>query len=138
MVLRVARVLATAGVDVFAVSRHMRGLPIPELVEDDGPRHPLWGVATGLRYARGSVLFAPCDLPAIGTTHVQRLLAEGESVHALEQPLLCVVRAEHAALAAEWATAGRSVRSFMVATGSKAVDVGPLLNLNQPTGGAAG
>jgi len=135
MALRVASALASSGVPVSLVSRHARGLGLPELVEPDGPRHPLWGVAHALRQSRGLVLFAPCDLPSLSPELVARLVAEGRPAHALAQPLVCVVEASRAALAAQAAERGASVSAFVAATGSLAVDLGELPNFNQPPAG---
>jgi len=138
MALRVARSLASSGAPVSLVSRHARNLGLPELIEPDGPRHPLWGVAHALRQSHGLVLFAPCDLPSLSAELVTRLLAEGRPAHARAQPLVCVVDASHAALAAQAAERGTSVRAFMAATGSLGVDLGELPNLNQPPAGGGG
>ncbi len=138
MALRVAQALAAAGVPVSLVSRQTRDLGLPEIIEPDGPRHPLWGVAHALRRSRGLVLFAPCDLPSLSPEMVSRLLAEGRAAHARNQPLVCVVDACRADLAIQAAERGTSVRAFMAATGSVGVDLGDLPNFNQPPGAGAG
>ncbi len=130
----VAGALAVGGVPVSLVSRHQRGLGLPELIEPDGPRHPLWGVAHALRQSRGLVLFAPCDLPTLTPEMVSRLLATGRPAHARYQPLVCLIDSCHAELAAQAAERGTSVRAFMAATGSMGIDLGDLSNFNQPPG----
>ena len=138
MLLRVAAALAVAGAEVFVMSRHVRGVALREVIEMDGPRHPLWGVAEALRHAGGDVLFSPCDLPHLEPDHVRRLLAAGVPAHAQGQPLFCVVAGGQAELAAQWAREGRSVQSFMSATQSRPVVLGELLNLNRPTAAGGG
>lgn len=138
LVCRVARALATAGAPVFLVSRHPRGLGLDEVIEPDGPRHPLWGVATALRRRDGVGLFAPCDLPSLGPAHVQRLLAAGAPAYATSQPCLCLLPAHVADAAERAAREGRPVRAFLAEVDAAPVDVGPLANLNRPAPAGGG
>lgn len=79
MAARVAEVLARAGCEVLLVARHARSLGIAELFEPDGPRHPLFGVATLLREAeaRGhpGAFVAACDAWPLDADVVAQLIA---------------------------------------------------------------
>lgn len=124
---RTARVLAEAGLDPVVLAREPRPLGLPELLEPDGPRHPLWGVAHAL--ARGAdAFFAPCDLPELTVGQVRALIA-GRGV-AAGQPLLGVIPADRGLLARETAERGGSVRGFVA--GIPVIDVGDVRNLNEP------
>lgn len=127
LAVRIARVLAEAGLEPALVARHPRGLGLPELIEPDGPRHPLWGVAAALE--QGGAFFAPCDLPDLRVDQVRRLLAEGAI--ALGQPLLGVFPATFRDRARAAALAGERVRDAVA--GLPTLDVGAVPNLNRPT-----
>lgn len=126
MAVRVARVLAAAGLDPLLVVRHPLGLGLPELVEPDGPRHPLWGVAAAL--ADGGAFFAPCDLVDLHVDQVRRLLAEGAVATA--QPLLGVYPPTFRDRALRAALAGERVQDAIA--GLPTLDVGAVANLNRP------
>lgn len=126
---RVARVLVAAGLEVAVLGREHRGLGVPEVVEPEGPRHPLWGVAYALE--RGDGFFAPCDLPDL-RVEVVRALLDARAV-ALGLPLLGVIPATLAARAAELARAGAP--AWRLVEGLPSLDVGPLVNLNHPPPG---
>ncbi len=127
MVVRIAQVLAAAGLEPWLVARHPRGLGLPELLEEDGPRHPLWGVAAAL--ARGEdAFFSPCDLPDLHVDQVLALVAA--RAVAVGQPLLGVIPACRADRARSDAYAGATVRGFIA--GLPALEVGALPNLNRP------
>lgn len=127
LVLRTARILQEAGLDPVVLVRTPRGVGV-EVVEPDGPRHPLWGVAFAL--AQGDAFFAPVDLVDLDVARV-RQLAAARAV-ALDQPLLGVISASFAARARELALSGGRVRELGVPT----LDVGPFLNLNRPAAAA--
>ncbi len=126
MAVRVANVLRAAGLEPWLVAREPRGLGLPELLEPDGPRHPLWGIAAAL--GEGDDAFvAPCDLAALRVEQVEALVAA--RAIAAGQPLLGVFPARLRDRALQYATAGASVRSFV--EGLPVLDVGPILNLNR-------
>ena len=124
LLVRTARVLREAGLAPVALVREPRGLGVPERLEPDGPRHPLWGVACAL--ADGDGFFAPVDLVDLDAARVVRLLAA--RAVAADQPLLGVIPSSFAARAAELARRGGRVRELGVPT----LDVGPFHNLNRP------
>ena len=66
LALRVADALRAAGLDPRLVARHPRDLGLPELIEPEGPRHPLHCVATALahdvRTGLSFSMFCPADL----------------------------------------------------------------------------
>ncbi|MFZ5481013.1 MAG: molybdenum cofactor guanylyltransferase [Myxococcota bacterium] len=123
MAVRVARVLAEAGLAPRLVARAPRGLGLPELIEPDGPRHPLWGVAAAL--ADGDGFFTPVDLVDLRVEQVRALLAARG--RAKGQPLLGFFPASFREVALEAALAGRPVREVVTAE----VDVGVVRNLNR-------
>ncbi|MSQ03349.1 MAG: hypothetical protein EXR71_15895 [Myxococcales bacterium] len=133
---RTARVCGDAGVAVTVVARHARPGRMPTLIEADGPRHPLWGVAAALAEAgarnQRAALVLPVDLPDLAAGALQKLLAGPAPIHASGQPLLALLPAHLAELAAAYARRGGSVRAFLDEAGSVAADVGPLANLNRP------
>jgi molybdopterin-guanine dinucleotide biosynthesis protein A len=136
----VAAALEGAGQTPVLIGRRLRGLPIPELIEGDGPHHPLRGIATALAHAASlgqlRALIAPCDLRQLQAGQVRRVLhraqEQGTSCFARGQPLLAVLDTNHAALALTWAETNRSLREFHQHLGSIEVDVGDLENLNRP------
>jgi molybdopterin-guanine dinucleotide biosynthesis protein A len=139
LALRVADALRAAGLDPRLVARHPRDLGLPELIEPEGPRHPLHGVATALAHdARTGLsfsMFCPADLAELRAEQVASLLAAhcGEgSVHAASQPLLCVLPTTVAVLAERQARLDGTVRGFLAEIGARPVDLGPLRNLNRP------
>jgi hypothetical protein len=121
---RTARVLREAGLEPVALVREARGLGVPERIEPDGPRHPLWGVAVGL--AEGDAFFAPVDLVDLDVPRVRRLL-DARAV-AVDQPLLGFLPARLGPRARALAEAGGRVRDL----GASTLDVGPFENLNRP------
>jgi molybdopterin-guanine dinucleotide biosynthesis protein A len=135
---RTARVCREAGLAVTVVARHERPGGLPTLVEPDGPRHPLHGVATALGAAAGRghtrALLVPVDLPALSAGQLRALLAEAPPVYATAQRLLAVLPVSGMAPAAAHAAAGAPVRAFLAAVGARAVEVGPVPNLNEPPG----
>jgi molybdopterin-guanine dinucleotide biosynthesis protein A len=133
LAVRTARVLRAAGLDPVLVARTARNLGIPELLEPDGPRHPLWGVWFALTtVGENGAFFAPCDLPDLAPEHVAPLLAA--RAVAADQPLLGFYPVDLADRAREFALAGRPVRDF--AADRPRLDVGSLRNLNRPPAGA--
>lgn len=132
LALRIAEVLRAAGLDPWLVARRSRPLGLPELLEPEGPRHPLWGVAAALGEG-DDVFLTPCDLAALEVEQVRALLAA--RAVAVGQPLLGVYPARLRDRALAFATAGASVRAF--AEGLPTLDVGPIVNLNRPERQAA-
>lgn len=152
---RVAVRLQAAGCTVHLVGRSPRGLPIPEIIEEEhADHHPLWGVACALRDARIRghewAVTAPCDLVDLEEIQVSRLIMASRTLGPLGdaaasahpvgakfakgQPLFAVLPVEAFADASELATSGRSMRDFHARWGTRAVDVGALRNLNtRPT-----
>lgn len=137
---RTARVCRAAGLAVTVVARAQRPGGLATLVEPDGPRHPLHGVATALDAAaaggQAHALFVPCDLPSLEAENLRLLLNahkdSGAAVHAAAVRLLCVCPVEAASLAHRLAAAGGSVRSLLDSLGSRSIDLGDLENLNRP------
>lgn len=131
LAVRTAEVLRAAGLDPWLVVREARDparlAGLPTLAEPDGPRHPLWGVATALALGEGA-FFAPVDLVDLDPARVRALL-DARAI-ATDQPLLGVWPAAMAARAREAALRGDAVRS--VAAALPAVDVGAFVNLNRP------
>lgn len=123
---RVARVLAEAGLVVAVLGREPRGLAVPEVIEPDGPRHPLWGVAFALE--RGDGFFAPCDLVDLRVDAVRALL-EARAV-AVGLPLLGVIPADRATRARALALEGAPARALVADLPRR--DVGVFRNLNRP------
>src|SRR4051794_12212479 len=74
LVLRIAGVLRAADLEPWLVAREPRGVGLPELIEPDGPRHPLWGVAAALGQGE-DVFITPCDLADLRVEQVRALLA---------------------------------------------------------------
>lgn len=126
LAVRVARVLAEAGLLPGLLSRHPRDLGLPELIEPDGPRHPLWGVATALDLGE-EAFFAPCDVVDLRVEQVRALLAA--RAVAADQPLLGVYPATFAAEARAAALAGARVRE--VTRALPRLEVGGVGNLNR-------
>jgi molybdopterin-guanine dinucleotide biosynthesis protein A len=129
LALRLARVLRAAGLDPWLVAREPRGIGLPELLEPEGPRHPLWGIAAALGEG-DDVFVTPCDLAELDVRQVTELL-DARAI-AVGQPLLGVFPARLRDRALHHATAGGSVRVFV--EGLPTLDVGPILNLNRPPG----
>lgn len=127
----IAGVLRDAGLDPWLVSREPRALGLPEVIEPDGPRHPLWGVAAALGEG-DDVFLTPCDLVALRVDQVRALL--GARAIAVGQPLLGVFPASLRDRAVAFATAGDTVRRFV--EGLPTRDVGAIENLNRPRGSA--
>lgn len=127
LALRLARVLRAAGLEPWLVAREPRGIGLPELLEPEGPRHPLWGIAAALGEGK-DVFVTPCDLAELTVAQVQALLAA--RAIAVGQPLLGVFPALLRDRALVHAASGGSVRAFVV--GLPVLDVGPILNLNRP------
>lgn len=130
LAVRTARILGEAGLSPVVLARTPRGLGVTELLEPDGPRHPLWGIAFALERGEDA-FFAPCDLPELAVAQVRALL-EARAL-AVGQPLLGVIPAARAASARDLALAGGSVRRF--AEGLPVLDVGSVRNLNRPDRG---
>ena len=134
MVVRIATAIRASGLEPGLVARHPRGLELREIIEPEGPRHPLRGVAAALLWeswqspAHPLALVCPCDLPALTEAQVRALVAAGPAV-ALGQPLLGVLPVAWAERAAAWAADGRSVRSFVADLPT--IDLGPVVNLNE-------
>lgn len=137
---RTARVISEAGLAVTVVARGERPGGLATLVEPDGPRHPLHGVATGLAVAaalgHSHALFVPCDLPTLEAKNVRFLLAAhhaaGRPAHASAVRLLCVLPVHAEPLARRLAAEGGSVRRLLDSVDSVVVPVGELENLNRP------
>lgn len=113
LALRVAAVLAAAGFEPWLVARAPRGLGLAELIEPEGPRHPLWGVGHALRHARPAalVLLVPVDAVALDVAAVGRLVAAAPA-RAASVPLCGVFEASRAEAALAAAEAGRAVRAW--------------------------
>lgn len=135
---RTARVCREAGLEVTVVARHVRPGGLATVVEPEGPRHPLHGVATALGAAAGRghtrALLLPVDLPALTAAQLRALLAEPPPVYAAAQRLLALLPVSGMAPAAAHAAAGAPVRTFLAALGARPVDVGAVPNLNEPGG----
>jgi molybdopterin-guanine dinucleotide biosynthesis protein A len=136
MIVRVAATLATAGLHPVVVARERRPIDIEQLLEPDGPRHPLWGVAHALRHARRNgatrVLVCPCDLSTLSVAHVRTLLAACATApgRAKGQPLLAVLDvAMHEAIEGG-ALAAAATHDILAVLPE--VDLGELENLNRP------
>jgi hypothetical protein len=139
MVLALAELLVALGLAPVIVGRHSRGLGPEELLEPEGPRHPLHGLGTALDTPRARVegggLFLPCDVWPLDAGIVPRLL-EARAV-AADQPLLgwWPTRAGALGVAATCATAaarGARVRDVVRDLGLGTLDVGPVANRNRP------
>ena len=133
---RTARVCAQAGLEVTVVARYVRPGGLATLVEAEGPRHPLHGVAAalGAAAARGQpdAWLGPCDLPAVGPAQIEQLCRHAAPCYASSVRLLCLLPSNAAALASELAASGQSVGAFLTSLNAESVDVGPLVNLNLP------
>ncbi len=127
LALRIADVLRGAGLEPWLVSREPRPLGLPEVLEPEGPRHPLWGVAAALGEG-DDVFVSPCDVVDVTVEQVRALL-DARAV-AAGQPLLGVYPARLRDRAVAFATSGASVRAFVA--GLPELDVGPVTNLNRP------
>ncbi len=134
---RTGRICAGAGVVATVVARHQRPGGLTTLVEPDGPRHPLWGVAAALSEAAArnqrAALVVPVDLPGLSVAALQTLLAGSAPTHARGQPLLALLPTHLSDLAAAYARRGGSVRAFLDEAGSAVTDVGAFENLNRPS-----
>lgn len=128
MAVRIAGVLAEAGLVPVLVARAPRSLGIAELIEPDGPRHPLWGVAFALSF--GDAFFTPCDAVDLTADHVRALL--GARAVSADQPLLGFLPASLGSRARRFAEEGLAVRAF--AAELPTLDLGPITNLNSPRG----
>lgn len=134
MALHIAQVMRRVGLEPVLVGRCPRKLDLPELFdEEEGElRHPLFGVATGLR--EGAALFSPCDLPDLKEESLQALLEafriHPQGVYARGQPLLGIFPASLREKALEMARNGGRVRDFVL--NLTEVECGVLKNLNSP------
>lgn len=132
---RTARVCAEAGLAVVVVARHERPGGLATIVEPDGPRHPLHGVATALREAaaRGdtTAVVLPVDLPELTAAAVQALVAAPAPACAVGQRLLAHLPVSAAGAAAEVALRGGRVAAFLEGIAAAEVDVGEVGNLNR-------
>lgn len=108
---RLAAVLEAAGFEPWLVSRAPRGLGLAELIEPDGPRHPLWGVGHALLHARPArlALIVPVDAVALDVAAV-RLLLGAAPARAAAVPLCGVFETARAEAALAAAEAGLAVR----------------------------
>lgn len=150
---RVANALEGAGCTVHLIGRSPRGLPIPEIIEEEhADHHPLWGVVRAFRDARQQghewVVTAPCDLLDLDEIQVSILIKASQAsplnqfagatarppraTFTRGQPLLAVLPVDALAVAEGLATSGGSVRDFHVRCGSGVVDLGASRNLNEP------
>jgi molybdopterin-guanine dinucleotide biosynthesis protein A len=127
LAVRTAGVLRAAGLEPWLVARQRRNLGLPEILEPDGPRHPLWGVAAALGEG-DDAFFTPCDLVDLDVEQVRALLAA--RAIALGQPLLGVFPGRLRDRALTYASEGRTVREFVADL--PVCDVGPVTNLNRP------
>ena len=109
---------------------------LPSLADRPAPGlGPLGGLAAVLHHAlktgHDGVLSASCDLPAL-PAGLAPALAPGPS-HALGQPTLGLWPAHLSRrLDAHLAAGHRSLRSWAAACDARAVDLGPLPNINTP------
>ena len=106
---------------------------------EGGRRHPLWGVAVALECAKTDwVMIAPCDVPRIDPTVVQRLYdARGEAgAVALSgrgiHPLVAVLPRHAAPRARAMAEEGASARQFAALLTRVDCDPSYLTNVNCP------
>jgi molybdopterin-guanine dinucleotide biosynthesis protein A len=86
---------AEAGIETIVVAKANTELPpldAPVVIEPAEPRHPLLGVVTALRHARGRVIIAcPCDTPFVTAALLTTLAAasstavvhDGQRLHPL-------------------------------------------------------
>lgn len=121
----VAAVLRDAGLEPWLLSRAPRALGLPERIEPEGPRHPLWGVAFALS-AGEDAFFCPCDVIGLRVEQVQALLTA--RAVATSSPLVGFFPADAASLARSLAERGAPARALGLPT----LDVGPIANLNRP------
>ncbi len=132
---RTARVCTEAGLDVVVVARHERPGGLTTLVEPDGPRHPLHGVATalGAAAARGdtTAVVLPVDLPELTEAAIRALVAAPAPTYAAGQRLLAHLPASAASAAAEGAARGGRVAAFLEGIAAAEVEVGEVGNLNR-------
>lgn len=141
---RMARILAEAGCKpVCLVGRQpaLLGLGWPVLQEDlAAPRHPLSGVAVGLRWAAelGSplALVAPCDLIFVEVEDLVALLSAGAPTIAAAagstQPLLALLPTAWAERAGQLATAGASAHALVAGLPRLVLPDRVALNANRP------
>lgn len=113
LAVRVAAVLAAAGLEPWLVARAPRGLGLAELIEPEGPRHPLWGVGHALLHARPAAwaLVVPVDAVALDPAAVRRLLA-APPARSAAVPLCGVFATARAEAALAAAESGRAVRAW--------------------------
>lgn len=112
------------------------GRPLEVVVEpDDGPAHPLHGVATALRAARGElVLVVPCDVPGLSPESLRALVARAPAVASdgsRRHPLVGVFRTADAGRAEALARAGGRVHTFAEASPEVVLPDRELANLNR-------
>ena len=136
---RVATALENAGFAVHLVGRSVRGVSIPELIEPEGPRHPLWGALHAIRHANTlgerSLFVAPCDLVDLDASAAKALLAGGRTrVYAKGQPLLASLTVDQEEWALHCVNEEESVQHFHDMCGNEEVNIGPLRNLNERPG----
>ncbi len=139
---RVAQALAAAGCAPVILAGQLPGLsalgrPVWPDAPTAGPPHPLRGVCTVLaRSTAPRVLFAPCDLPALGPADLAALLAVGGPcvgvVGPRLQPLLCVLGPDHGPRAAALLAEAAPVRALVDGLPRVALSPAAACNLNTP------
>lgn len=136
MVARVAGTLAAAGLAPVVVARERRPLELVQVLEPDGPRHPLWGIACALAHAgaagQARALVAPCDLPGLAEAQVRALVAASAAgpCRAAGQPLLAILEVAMRGEIEGGALAGAAALDILCALPE--IDLGPIENLNRP------
>ena len=118
---RTADVLTACGVQqVFAVGRQqeLASVGLPVITESHKEHHPLFGVAAALKAIdEPLVLFVPCDLVNLMTTHVQVMLDFGAPCVAsnagVVHPLIAVLPPELGIQAEHIATTGGSAHRLI-------------------------
>lgn len=141
---RMARRLAEAGcTPVCLVGRQvgLHGLGWPVVEEDEAaPRHPLSGVASGLRWAAalGSplALVVPCDLLFVEVEDLAALLYAGAATVAVAagstQPLVALLPTAWADRAGQLASAGASAHALVAGLPRLVLPDRVALNANRP------
>ena len=141
LAVRTATVLAEAGcTSVVLTGRQpaLARLGLPVVADADvGFHHPLLGVSAALRNATTSlVLFAPCDVINLRPSHLEPLLGHGGpcvTVHRSQvHPLLCVIAADQAERALQFARDGRSAKDFVFELPRIDVPLPALTDANSP------
>ncbi|HJN73054.1 MAG TPA: NTP transferase domain-containing protein [Myxococcota bacterium] len=132
MVLRVARAMQAAGlqVGIVAKDRRLDHLGLPVLVEPLEPRHPALGVAVALEL--GEAVFAPCDLPWIPP---EAFLALGPASVAFDghvHPLVARYPGSWAGRAREIAEGGHAAKKLADGAERVAMPTSWLRNINRP------